>query len=130
MSSSLCEGAVMRNGMWWVGLGVVLGGFTGCRPECEQPLSPYCEANPCLSFREQASLEPGDGGCFGLADCGAYRILSSSQFVSTEFFYDADGGMVAVRQNTDVQWECGEPVQTFGEVPSCTVTKRRTYCVR
>jgi hypothetical protein len=56
-------------------------------------------------------------------------VISGGGYVATSIFYDADGGLVGAQQETDVVWECGSSLQSFGDVPACSVTSSMQVCM-
>ena len=122
----------MKTGLVVVAL-VALGALMACgRPPCQQPLSAYCKTVQCDS-RGRGAAQLGsetDGGCIAIATCGSWQVRSGGDSTITSEYYNADGGLVAVAQSSEVVWGCGEFDRAFGSVPVCDVTGRKTYCGR
>jgi hypothetical protein len=107
-------------------------------PPCEQPLSEYC-AWPlgCGSWDAHTAnlVSPDAGDCpalVRLSICEGHRVMGVSGTSPTEFFFDADGGLVGVRQGSDVGLDCGVPgansYRTFGRVFDCSGAEATRYC--
>ena len=97
-----------------------------CRPPCERPLAEFCRQAACAPLAQWVT----DGGCASatLSECGAFKVLGFGGRVATSIFFEADGGVVGVQQDSDIAGECGSSVQSFGNVPACSVTSSMQVC--